>query len=67
METKLNNNEVKAIAEMQTKIDTYESFICSLYVMIETKRTDLNYLITTDMPIQKEMNGIWRFVKGNIK
>lgn len=66
METKLNDNEVKEIAKMQTKIDTYESFICTVNVMVATKTTDLNYLVFDGTPFTKEMNRIWRFVKENV-
>lgn len=67
METKLNDNEVKEIAQMQTKIDTYESFICTVNAMIVTKRTDLNYLLFDGTELTKEMNSIWRFIKQTIK
>ena len=42
---RLNDNEVKEIAEMQMKIDTYESFICSVCAMVVTKKTDINCLL----------------------
>lgn len=67
METKLNDNEVKEIAQMQTKINEYESFICTLSVMVKFKKTNLNYLQLRGTPLTKEMNSIWRFVKQEIK
>ena len=67
METKLNDNEVKEIAEMQMKIDTYESFICSVCAMVVTKRTDINYLLFTYTELTSEMNKIWQFVKQKIE
>ena len=67
METKLNENEVKEVALMQMKIDTYESFISSVCAMVVTKRTDLNYLLFDGTELTKEMNSIWRFVKQTIK
>ena len=67
METKLNENEVKEVAKMQMKIDTYESFICALNAMVVGKRTDLNYLLFDGTPLTKEMNRVWRFVKQTIK
>ena len=67
METKLNDNEVKEIAKMQIKIDTYESFISTVHAMIVAKKTDLNYLLFDGTEFTKEMNRIWRFVKQEIK
>ena len=67
METKLNDNEVREIAKMQMKIDTYESFICTVQAMIVTKKTDLNYLLFDGTELTKEMNSIWRFIKQTIK
>lgn len=67
METKLNDNEVKEVAKMQMKIDTYESFICTVNVMIVTKKTDLNYLLFDGTELTKEMKSIYRFIKQTIK
>ena len=67
METKLNDNEVKEVAKMQMKIDTYESFICTVNTMIVTKKTDLNYLLFDGTELTKEMNSILRFIKQTIK
>lgn len=67
METKLNENEVKEVARMQMKIDTYESFICTINTMIFTKKTNLNYLLFDGTDLTEEMNGIWRFIKQTIK
>lgn len=38
-EAKLNNNEVKEIAEMQQKIDSHEAFILGLSFLIKGKKT----------------------------
>lgn len=67
METKLNANEVKEIARMQIKIDTYESFISTVNAMVVTKKTDLNYLLFDGTELTAEMNHIWRFIKQKIK
>lgn len=67
METKLNENEVKEIARMQMKIDTYESFISTVNAMVVTKKTDLNYLLFDGTELTAEMNHIWRFIKQKIK
>ena len=45
MKTKLNDNEIREVARMQQKIDSYESFISTVNVMILRKKTDLNYLL----------------------
>ena len=67
METKLNENEVKEVARMQMKIDTYESFISTVNAMVVTKKTDLNYLLFDGTELTGEMNSIWRFIKQKIK
>lgn len=67
METKLNDNEVREVARMQMKIDVYEAFIGTINAMLVAKRTDLNYILFNDCPLKKEMNSIWRKVRGYIK
>lgn len=64
---RLNDNEVKEVAKMQMKIDTYESFICSACAMVVTKRTNINYLLFSGTELTGEMNRIWRFVKQTIE
>lgn len=66
MGTKLNDNEVREVAQMQMKIDTYESFISSIHAMITAKKTDLNYLLFDGTQFTEEMNRVWRFVKEKI-
>ena len=66
MKTKLNDNEVQTIAEMQKKIDTYESFISTVHAMVFARKTDLNYLVFDGTELTNEMNRIWRFVKEKI-
>ena len=65
-ETKLNDNEIKTIAEMQKKIDSYESFISTVHAMVFARKTDLNYLVFDGTDFTNEMNRIWRFVKEKI-
>lgn len=67
METKLNDNEVREVAWMQMKIDTYESFISTVCAMVVSKKTDLNYLLFDGTELTDEMNRIWRFIKQKIK
>ena len=64
---RLNDNEVKEVAKMQMKIDTYESFICSVCAMVVTKKTDINYLLFKGTEFTSEMNSIWRFIKQTIE
>lgn len=66
MKTKLNDNEVQTIVEMQKKIDTYESFISTVHAMVFARKTDLNYLLFDETDFTNEMNRIWRFVKEKI-
>ena len=62
METKLNENEVKEIAKMQKKIDSFEGFICALHMRMLSNK-NINYPAFTDTNFDKEMNKIWRWVK----
>lgn len=62
METKLNDNEVKEVARMQEKIDAYEGFIRSLYIMLCSTK-DLTTPMITNTDFDREMNKIWRWVK----
>ena len=64
---RLNDNEVKEVAEMQMKIDTYESFISCVCAMVVTKKTDINYLLFKGTELTSEMNKIWRYVKQTIE
>ena len=66
METKLNNNEVREIAEMQRKIDSYEGFIKALFIMVRAKKTNINYPLFDETCFTEEMNYIWLFVKGKL-
>lgn len=59
---RLNDNEVKEVARMQQKIDSYEGFIRALCLMMLSKR-EINYPQFTDTNLDKEMNKIWRLVK----
>ena len=59
---RLNDNEVKEVARMQQKIDTYESFILTLRMMMLSKK-DINVPVFTDTDFKKEMSQIWRWVK----
>ena len=61
METKLNNNEVREIAEMQKKINSYESFILAIYFMIESGE-DINCPIYCNI-IDRKMQKVWRWIK----
>lgn len=59
---RLNDNEVREVANMQKTIDSYEGFICALCMMMLSKR-EINYPQFTDTNLDKEMNKIWRWVK----
>jgi exonuclease V gamma subunit len=59
---RLNENEVREIATMQKKIDSYEGFICALFMMMSSKK-EINYPSFADTNLDKEMNQIWRWVK----
>ena len=65
--TKLNDNEVREVARMQMKIDAYECFISTINAMLVAKRTDLNYILFNDCPLEKEMNNTYKMIKDYIK
>lgn len=58
----MNDNEVREVAEMQRKIDSYEAFITALRIMTLSKN-DINYPMFTETPLDQRMNKIWRWVK----
>lgn len=62
MKTKQNNNEVMEIAEMQSKIDSYEAFIRTIYMMAKTGKK-IVYPIFSRTGLNYEMNYMWRYVK----
>lgn len=62
METKLNDNEVKEIATMQSKIDSYEAFILATSFLIMGK-DDIDYPIFARTQLGCQMNRIWKWVK----
>ena len=59
---KLNDNEVKEVARMQQKIDSYEGFVKALSIMMLSSKS-INYTRFTNTDLDKEMNKIWRWVK----
>lgn len=62
METKLKENEVKEIANMQKRIDSYEGFIKAIYIMAKSG-TLINYPIFDGTQYRQEMSYLWRFIK----
>ena len=60
METKLNDNEVREVAEMQKKIDPYKSFVFAIDFMIESGE-DINCPIFCKM--DRKMRNVWRWVR----
>lgn len=61
-EQRLNDNEVREVAQMQMKIDSYEGFIRALHIMMISEK-EINYPAFTSTNFDKEMNKIWRWVK----
>ena len=65
METKLNDNEVREIAEMQRKIDSYEAFIMAISNTIMKPKE--NFVIPLyegiGIEMEKRMACICEFVK----
>ena len=66
METKLNGNEVKEVARMQAKIDSYEGFIRAAHMMARSGNV-INYPLFDGTDFTEEMNFIWRFIRDHIK
>ena len=62
METKLNDNEVKEIVNMQQKIDSYEGFIRAAFIMAKSGHR-VNYPILSHTDFYDEMNFIWKTIK----
>lgn len=62
METKSNYNEVREIAEMQRKIDSYEAFILATSFLIRGK-DDIDYPIFARTDLDKQMKLIWKWIK----
>lgn len=65
-EARLNDNEVREVAEMQQKIDSYEGFIRAAYMMALSGKV-VNYPLFDGTDYTEEMNFIWRFIRDNIK
>ena len=59
---RLNDNEVKEVARMQQKIDSYKGFIKALFMMMLSGKS-INYPRFTNTDLDEEMNKIWRWVK----
>lgn len=62
MENRLNENEVKEIAKMQKKIDSYEGFIKAIYLMAKFGK-DINYPLFEGTRYEQEMGYLWHFIK----
>lgn len=63
---RLNDNEVREIAEMQRKIDSYEGFITALSIMAKSEKVT-NYPLFDGTDFTDEMNFLWRFVRKNVE
>ena len=59
---RLNDNEVREIAKMQEKLDTYESFILATSFLIRGNK-NIDYPIFARTGLDKQMNRIWKWVK----
>lgn len=58
---RLNENEVKLVAEMQRRIDEYENFIQGLFLTSKGKEALL--MKTADNPLSSLMTALWVWVK----
>ena len=57
---RLNNNEVREVAEMQRKIDSYKSFLFAINFMIESGE-DIKCPIFCNM--DRNMRNVWKWIK----
>lgn len=62
METKLNDNEVREVAKMQSLIDEYETFILALSEMIRDKRNVCSPMFVPTR-LEPTMHRVWDWVK----
>lgn len=63
METKLNDNEVREIAEMQKKIDSYEGFIKAIFIMMKSNKS-CSFPLFEGTNLEDEMNFIWKTINN---
>lgn len=61
---RLNDNEVKEVAKMQQKIDSYEGFIHASYMMAKSG-SRINYPLFVGTDFSDEMDFIWRIVRDS--
>ena len=66
MEKRLNENEVKEIAKMQKKIDSYEGFIKAASIMAHSGKK-INYPLFDGTKYTQEMGYIWHFIKNHME
>lgn len=59
---RLNDNEVKEIAKMQKKIDSYDGFIKAIYLMAKFGKY-INYPLFDGTKYTQEMGYLWHFIK----
>lgn len=62
---RLNDNEVKEVARMQSLINGYEAFILALSFMAKGKKR-IDYPLFTDTELDKQMNWLWKWVKERV-
>lgn len=66
MSSRLNDNEVAMVAEMQQVINTYESFIMSLGELIGGN-LDQKMCLFTEVPLIDTMGDIRNFIEKAVK
>lgn len=59
---RLNDNEVKEVARMQMRIDSYEGFLRACYMMAKSG-IRINYPMFVGTEYSEEMNFIWRIIR----
>lgn len=66
MKTKLNDNEVREIADMQSNLNAYECFITALW-MLSSGKENITYPWFTRTPCDDIMVKLWKWVKEKRK
>ena len=61
----MKDNEVKEVAIMQRKIDSYEGFIKAVCIMAQSGKI-VNYPLFEETELSIEMNLIWKFVRNKL-
>lgn len=66
MVKRLNDNEVREVADMQSKLNAYECFITALW-MRSLGKENINYPLFERTPCEELMHKLWKWVGEHVK